>query len=187
MYESLEELQKNCTNCKQCKLSNTRKNVVFGVGNIEAKAMFIGEGPGADEDEQGVPFVGKAGQLMNKALEALEIKREEIYITNIVKCRPPGNRVPEQEEAEVCLNYLRNQVMLIKPQIIVLLGNTALKNIIDQGLSITRARGKWIDKKGIFYMPTYHPSALLRDESKKIDFYRDLKEVKTKLGVIISK
>lgn len=135
---------------------------------------------GADEDEQGIPFVGKAGKLMNEAFTALGIKREEVYIANIVKCRPPGNRVPVQEEAEACLDYLRNQVILLKPKIIVLLGSTALKNIIDKNLGITSARGKWIEKKGISYMPTYHPAALLRDESKKIDFYKDLKSVKDK-------
>lgn len=117
---------------------------------------------------------------MNEAFTALGIKREEVYIANIVKCRPPGNRVPVQEEAEACLDYLRNQVILLKPKIIVLLGSTALKNIIDKNLGITSARGKWIEKKGISYMPTYHPAALLRDESKKIDFYKDLKSVKDK-------
>ena len=139
--------------------------------------MFIGEGPGADEDREGIPFVGKAGQLMNKALEGLGIKREEIYIANIVKCRPPNNRDPQKDEAEACLDYLRNQVMLVKPEIIVLLGSTALKNILGEEYKITPSRGKWIEKNGIRYMPTWHPAALLRDESKKIEFWRDLKLV----------
>lgn len=150
----------------------------MGEGNINAKIMFIGEGPGADEDKQGVPFVGKAGQLMNKAFQALGINREEIYIANIVKCRPPSNRVPEEDEAQACLNYLRNQVVLIKPEIIVLLGSTALKNILGKEYGITAVRGKWMEKNGIKYMPTWHPAALLRDENKKIEFWQDLKELK---------
>ncbi len=157
-----------------------RTNVVFGVGNKNAKIMMIGEGPGADEDMQGKPFVGKAGQLMDKAFQALEISRENIYIANVVKCRPPQNRVPERDEAEACLNYLRNQVILVKPKIIVLLGSTALKNILGEEYGITASRGKWVEKKEILYMPTWHPAALLRDENKKIDFYRDLKEVAKK-------
>ena len=150
----------------------------MGEGNINAKIMFIGEGPGADEDKQGLPFVGKAGQLMNKAFQALGINREEIYIANIVKCRPPSNRVPEEDEAQACLNYLRNQVVLIKPEIIVLLGSTALKNILGKEYGITAVRGKWMEKNGIKYMPTWHPAALLRDENKKIEFWQDLKELK---------
>jgi len=129
----------------------------------------------------GEPFVGKAGQLMNKALEYLEINREDIYIANIVKCRPPNNRNPEPDEAEACLDYLRNQVMLVKPKIIVLLGSTALKNILGKEYGITSARGRWIEKKGIWYMPTWHPAALLRDENKKIEFWNDLKLVREKI------
>lgn len=151
--------------------------MVFGTGNKNADIMLIGEGPGADEDRQGIPFVGRAGQLMNKAFEGIGIDRSSVYIANIVKCRPPGNRVPENDEAEACLNYLRNQVILVKPKIIVLLGSTALKNICGKDYSITASRGKWIEKKGILYMPTWHPAALLRDENKKIEFWRDLKEV----------
>lgn len=177
MYQSLDELKEAINGCKKCKLCNNRKNIVLGTGNPNADIMFIGEGPGADEDEQGIPFVGKAGQLMNKAFEGLGINREDVYIANIVKCRPPGNRVPEKDEAMACMDYLRAQVMLVKPKIIVLLGNTALKNILGEDLSITKCRGKWIEKKSIKYMPTYHPAALLRDESKKIDFWEDLKEV----------
>ena len=177
MYDNWEELEQSIVNCNKCKLCTNRTNIVFGVGNKEANIMMIGEGPGADEDKQGEPFVGKAGQLMNKALAGLGIKREELYIANIVKCRPPSNRVPEQDEAEACLNYLRNQVILVKPKIIVLLGSTALKNILGKEYSITAMRGKWIEQKGIYYMPTWHPAALLRDENKKIEFWNDLKEV----------
>ncbi len=181
MYETWEELEASIKNCNKCKLCTERKNIVFGCGNKNANIMFIGEGPGADEDIQGEPFVGKAGQLMNKAFEALNIKREEVYIANIVKCRPPKNRNPEKDEVMACMDYLRNQVMLVKPKIIVLLGSTALKNILGEEYGITSARGKWIEKRGIWYMPTFHPAALLRDESKKIDFWRDLKLVKEKM------
>ena len=181
MYETLEELEKSIKDCNKCKLCSGRKNIVFGVGNENADIMFIGEGPGADEDDQGIPFVGKAGQLMNKAFEGLGLKRDEGYIANIVKCRPPQNRNPEKDEAEACINYLRNQVMIVKPKIIVLLGSVALKNILGEEYGITKARGNWIEKKGIWYMPTFHPAALLRDESKKIDFWKDLKNVKEKI------
>lgn len=185
MYQTWEELEASIQNCQKCKLYRTRRNIVFGEGNKEAKLMFIGEGPGADEDMQGFPFVGKAGQLMNKAFQGLEINRSEVYITNIVKCRPPANRVPEDEEAVACLDYLRNQVVLIKPKIIVLLGSTALKNILGKQYGITAARGKWIEQKGIWYMPTWHPAALLRDENKKIEFWKDLSEVIKKYQTII--
>lgn len=148
------------------------------LGNKHAEIMFIGEGPGADEDKEGIPFVGKAGKLMNQALAGLEIERESLYIANIVKCRPPGNRNPEADEAAACMDYLRNQVLLVKPKIIVLLGSVALKNILGEEYGITASRGKWIEKKGIQYMPTWHPAALLRDESKKIDFWMDLKKVR---------
>lgn len=177
MYDNWEELENSIANCKKCKLCQNRTNIVFGIGNKNADIMLIGEGPGADEDKQGIPFVGKAGQLMNKAFEGLGIDRGKVYIANIVKCRPPANRVPENDETEECLNYLRNQVILVKPKIIVLLGNTALKNILGKEYSITAVRGKWIEHKGILYMPTWHPAALLRDETKKIEFWKDLKQV----------
>lgn len=178
MYETLEELEKSIIGCNKCKLCNNRNNIVLGTGNKQARVMFIGEGPGADEDIQGIPFVGKAGKLMNQALKGIGIEREEIYIANIVKCRPPQNRNPEQDEINSCLDYLRAQVLLVKPEIIVLLGSVALKAILGKEYSITSSRGKWIEKKGIKYMPTFHPAALLRDETKKISFWKDLKEVK---------
>ena len=177
MYDNWEQLEETAKECKKCKLCQNRNNVVFGTGNRQASLMFIGEGPGADEDLQGTPFVGKAGKLMNMAFEAIGVKREEVYIANIVKCRPPGNRNPQDDEANACLDYLRNQVILVKPKIIVLLGSVALKNILGKEYGITASRGKWIERKGILYMPTWHPAALLRDESKKIDFIRDLQEV----------
>lgn len=177
MFETWEELENSIKNCNKCKLCKTRTNIVFGTGNKNADIMFVGEGPGADEDAQGEPFVGKAGKLMNMAFETLGIKREKVYIANVVKCRPPSNRNPEEDEAGACLNYLRNQVILVKPKIIVLLGSVALKNILGKEYGITASRGKWVEKKGIKYMPTWHPAALLRDENKKIDFIKDLKLV----------
>lgn len=185
MYQTWEELEQECNNCTKCKLCNNRHNVVIGTGNKKAKIMFIGEGPGADEDIQGIPFVGKAGKLMDKAFEGVGIKKEEIYIANIVKCRPPENRNPENDEIQACLDYLRNQVILIKPKIIVLLGKVALNSILGQQYSIITARGKWVEKKGILYMPTYQPEELLRDNSKKIDFWQDLKQAKKKYDEIV--
>lgn len=184
MYDNWEEIEAECKNCKKCKLCNNRTNVVIGVGNRNADLMFIGEGPGADEDREGVPFVGKAGKLMNKAFEGIGINREEVYIANVVKCRPPGNRNPEKDEADACLDYLRSQVILVQPKIVVLLGSVALKNILGEEYGITASRGKWIERKQIKYMPTWHPAALLRDENKKIDFWQDLKEVTRQLKVL---
>lgn len=177
MYDSLDELNEAIKKCKKCELCNNRIQAVCGVGNPNADIMFIGEGPGADEDKEGEPFVGKAGKLMNQAFIGLGITRENIYIANIVKCRPPQNRDPLKKEADACLDYLRNQVLLIKPKIIVLMGNIALKNILGEEYGISSSRGKWVEKKGIKYMPTFHPAALLRDESKKIDFWNDLNDV----------
>lgn len=181
MMNSWEELENSCKNCNKCKLAAGRTNVVIGTGNRNADIMFIGEGPGADEDAQGIPFVGKAGKLMNMAFAGLGIKREEVYIANVVKCRPPNNRNPEKDEADSCMGYLKTQIELIKPKVIVLLGNVALKNILGEEYGITKARGTWIEKDGIKYMPTFHPAALLRDETKKIFFWQDLKLAKQEL------
>lgn len=185
MFDTWEELEKSIIDCKKCKLCTGRTNIVFGTGNKEADLMFIGEGPGADEDREGEPFVGKAGKLMNMAFNGIGINREEVYIANIVKCRPPSNRNPEEDEARSCIDYLRNQVMLVKPKVIVLLGSVALKNILGNEYGITASRGNWVERKGILYMPTWHPAALLRDENKKIEFWKDLKQVKEKMENII--
>lgn len=134
----------------------------------------------------GEPFVGRAGKLMNMAFQAVGIKREEVYIANIVKCRPPNNRNPEEDECTACMDYLRNQVIIVKPEIIVLLGSVALKHILGQDFGITASRGKWVERKGIKYMPTWHPAALLRDETKKIDFINDLKLVTKELNDQVS-
>ncbi len=172
---NLYELENICMECQKCTLCINRKNVVFGEGPENAEIMFIGEGPGEQEDIQGRPFVGKAGQLLEKALAALGIDRKSVYIANIVKCRPPKNRVPSLDEASSCIQYLRWQVKLIKPKIIVLLGSTACKNIINPEFRITRERGNVIEKGYFKIIPTYHPAAVLRDESKKKYFWSDLK------------
>jgi uracil-DNA glycosylase len=179
-----EELKNQCQNCTKCSLNNKRTNVVIGRGNINAPMMLIGEGPGEQEDLQGQPFVGPAGKLLDLLLDALSIKKDDYYIANIVKCRPPGNRVPTDEEAEKCLPHLRQQVLLIKPKIIVCLGATAMKYIIDKNAKITQIRGRWIESKGFRLIPTFHPAALLRDESKKELMWDDFKRVKEMLQSI---
>lgn len=177
---SYNELYKVCRECKRCGLSSGRKNVVFGEGNVRAKIMFVGEGPGRDEDIQGRPFVGRAGQLLTRMIESIDLKRGDVYIANIVKCRPPNNRVPLPEEANECLPYLRNQVAIVRPKIIVCLGATAGTYIIDRNLRITRDRGVWTERKGFYLIGTYHPAALLRDESKKKDAWEDFKAIRDK-------
>lgn len=168
-----ETLEAACKNCAACGLSAGRTNVVFGVGNREAALMFVGEGPGEQEDLRGEPFVGPAGMLLNEYLTALGIPREDVYIANILKCRPPHNRDPEPEEEEACLPWLRRQTALIKPKIIVCLGRIAAKRIIDPDFKITKEHGIWYEKGSYRLLATYHPSALLRDPAKRADAYRD--------------
>ena len=144
--------------------------------------MFIGEGPGADEDLQGLAFVGAAGQLLTRMIAAMGLSREQVYICNVVKCRPPHNRAPTPEEADACLPFLRAQFSLVRPKVVVLLGATAARAILGEQTRITRDRGQWVEKKGVWFMPTYHPAALLRDESKKRDAWRDLRAVMAKLN-----
>jgi uracil-DNA glycosylase len=186
-----KQLYEECAECHKCSLGDNRTHMVFGEGNIKAKIMFIGEAPGADEDRTGKPFVGRAGQLLTKGLTALDLLRDrDYYICNICKCRPENNRTPVEEEANTCISYLRNQVALVKPRIIVSLGATSMKYIIGGDMSatgeiinewkITRDRGKWIERKGFLMMATFHPSAILRDESKKKIFWEDLKSIKGK-------
>lgn len=177
---SMEELKTYASDCGRCDLCNNRRNNVFGEGNEKAVIMFIGEGPGEEEDKTGRPFVGKAGQLLTKMIEAIELRREEVYIANIVKCRPPHNRVPFDEEADACLPFLRKQVALIRPKIIVCLGATSAKYIIDNNIRITRDRGEWHKKGDFLIIPTYHPSALLRDPDKKRDAWEDFKSIREK-------
>lgn len=173
-----DELKSFVYSCNRCRLSDGRKNIVFGEGNINAKLMFIGEGPGEEEDNTGRPFVGRAGMLLTKMIESIGLSREEVYIANIVKCRPPNNRVPFDDEAKVCINYLRKQVALINPKIIVCLGATAAKYVIDENIRITRDRGVWYRRGNYFIIATFHPAALLRDESKKKLAWEDLKKIK---------
>jgi uracil-DNA glycosylase len=178
---SWKELYDECSNCKKCSLGYNRTNMVFGEGNIKAPIMFIGEAPGADEDREGLPFVGKAGQLLTKGLTALDLNRgRDYYICNICKCRPENNRTPFEDEAEACLPYLRNQVALIRPKIIVCLGATAMKYVINREWKITRDRGTWIERRGFHMMATFHPAALFRDEAKKVLFWEDLKSLRAK-------
>jgi len=157
---------------------------VVGRGNIHAPVLLVGEGPGRQEDLEGLPFVGAAGKLLDLLLESLMFREEDYYIANIVKCRPPGNRAPFDEEAQKCLKFLRDQFRLIEPKIIVCLGATAAKYIVDKDIKISEARGQWVEKKGYWIMPTFHPAALLRDPSKKGPMFMDFKKVKQKLDVL---
>ena len=167
--------------CRLCPLCQGIRNKVPGQGDRHSPLMFIGEGPGQTEDEEGLAFVGAAGQLLTKMLEAIQLPRERVYICNIVKCRPPGNRIPTPEEAEACRIHLRNQTWLIRPKVIVLLGSTAAKNLLNPEIRITRERGRWTERKGVWMMPTYHPSALLRDPGKKPEAWEDMKSLRDKL------
>ncbi len=169
-----ERLLEATGSCIKCPLCQERKRIVFGDGTMDTKLFFVGEAPGAEEDEQGVPFVGKAGQLLTKIFEAAGIDRKEIFITNVVKCRPPGNRVPSIEEMLACEDFLRSQIALVNPSIIVCLGATPTKWILKTTESISRIRGKWFDWKGIKVMPMFHPSFLLRNQSKKKGSPREL-------------
>lgn len=174
MYNTLEEIEDQVRLCKKCKLCIERKDISFGIGNCNSKIMFIGEGL-CEEDSENQSLYGKSNKLMNQAFLGIGINKEEVYISNIVKCKTNSN--PTKVEISACMDFLRNQVMIIKPKIIVLLGNLALKNILGEEFDITKSRGKWVEKKGILYMPTYHPAALLMNERLKIDFWNDLKLV----------
>lgn len=175
---SLDLLEKEAIKCTACILGSKCQNVVFGEGNPNAKIVFCGEAPGGDEDRLGRPFVGKAGQLLDKMLAACGFERfEQIYILNVVKCRPSGNRIPTEEERKACRPILDAQLRLINPVIMVLLGACALQEIVNPNGRITKDRGKWVNKNGIFIMPTYHPAALLRNPNLKRDAWTDLKQV----------
>ena len=183
-----DALQSACLNCRNCELCNNRTNVVFGVGNQSTDIMFIGEGPGEQEDLQGEPFVGPAGKLLDDMMSIIDLNRTNSYIANIVKCRPPHNRDPFDTEQDACIGYLRNQVALIKPKIIVCLGRIAAKRIIDADFRITREHGQWVHKNGIWITAIYHPSALLRDVSKRPDTFEDLLSIRRKmqeLGIFV--
>ena len=181
MRVSWAQLLEEIESCDKCRLSECRSRVVPGEGNPRARLMFIGEGPGQVEDEEGLAFVGPAGQLLTRMLEAIQLPRDRVYICNVVKCRPPHNRIPTPEEAEACRIHLRMQTWLIRPKVIVLLGGTAAKNILDPEIRITRERGQWTERKGVWIMPTYHPSALLRDPDKKREAWEDMKSLRSRL------
>lgn len=176
-----EELERECGQCRRCGLSQTRHNVVFGVGPRDADVLFIGEGPGEQEDLQGEPFVGPAGKLLDDMLSIIDLSRENCYIANIVKCRPPKNRDPEAVEQEACIGFLRNQVALLKPKIIVCLGRIAATRLIDPNFRITRDHGSWICRNGIWISAIYHPSALLRDVTKRPETFEDLLALREKI------
>jgi DNA polymerase len=176
-WEALEHQCKHCTNCE---LSQTRTNVVFGVGPNDADIMFVGEGPGEQEDLQGEPFVGAAGKLLDDMLSIIDLGRHNCYIANIVKCRPPRNRDPKEEEQEACIDYLRNQVALIRPKIIVCLGRISAKKLIDPDFRITRQHGQWVCSNGVWMTAIYHPSALLRDLNKRPETFEDLLSIRDK-------
>ena len=181
------ELEKCCYSCTKCGLCETRNNVVFGVGPQDADVMFIGEGPGEQEDLKGEPFVGAAGMLLDDMLSIIDLSRENCYIANIVKCRPPHNRDPLETEQDACIEYLRNQVALMKPKIIICLGRIAAKKLIDPEYRITRQHGTWVQKGGVWMTAIYHPSALLRDVSKRPETFDDLLSIREKIREIGAK
>ena len=181
---SLDELRQLALACRNCPLAQGRHTVVFGEGNPEARLMFIGEGPGYQEDMQGRPFVGPAGQLLTKMIQAMQFTREEVYIANIVKCRPPNSRNPEPDEAFACIGYLKRQIELVQPEAIVLLGAVAVRFLLERPGGIMRLRGKWLGYNGIPVMPTFHPSYLLRDPSGKKLAWADLQMVMKMFGKV---
>ncbi len=180
---SLDELAAIASPCVRCRLAATRTQVVFGSGNPDADLMFIGEAPGRDEDLQGKPFVGRAGQLLTDIIKAMKLSREDVYIANVIKCRPPENRNPEPDELDACRPYIRRQIEFIKPKVIVTLGKFALQSLSGKSHSITAARGAWTEFAGVRVMPTYHPAYLLRNPAAKKDVWADMKKVMEELGI----
>lgn len=176
--DDVQQLKELCLQCRYCKLRGNCRGVVFGEGNQNADLMFVGEAPGADEDRLGRPFVGTAGQLLDKILATAGFTREEVYITNIAKCRPPGNRLPKREEADTCFPYLVRQIEIIQPRLIVCLGTLATQYLVHREAKVTLVRGQVFEKGGIKIIPTYHPAALLRDVSKKKPVWQDFKKIK---------
>jgi DNA polymerase len=179
---SLEAIREDIGECTRCKLHERRTKIVFGEGNPAARLVFVGEGPGADEDATGRPFVGRAGQLLDKIIAAIGLRREDVYITNIVKCRPPGNRAPERDEVATCEQFLFRQLALIRPRVIVALGSPAFQCLLRTRETITRARGQWRDWNGIKVLPTFHPAYLLRVPEKKREAWEDMKKVRDYLN-----
>jgi uracil-DNA glycosylase family 4 len=180
---ALKAIREDLGDCTRCRLHQGRKNLVFGVGNMNADIMFVGEGPGADEDAQGEPFVGRAGQLLNNMISAMGIQRADVYIANVVKCRPPGNRTPEKDECDTCSPFLMRQIEVIRPKVIVALGAVAAKNLLAINDSMANLRGRWYDFKGSKLAVTYHPAYLLRDPRQKKETWKDLQMVMKYLGM----
>ena len=180
--EAYEALLEEIASCKACRLCETRQNTVPGEGNTATRLMIIGEGPGAQEDELGRPFVGRAGQLLDKMLDAIEWRREQVYIANIVKCRPPENRAPKEDEVQACRGFLLRQIALINPEIILLMGATALNHMMGAQWRITKDRGKWMDLDGRAVLATFHPAYLLRDPRERPLSFEDLLMIKQRLG-----
>ena len=178
MPRTLEELREECQSCRRCGLCEERTNVVFGSGNPNAKIMFIGEAPGEREDLSGVPFVGRAGQLLDKFLEAIDLEREDVYIANMCKCRPPKNRDPKPEEQDMCIEYLREQVKIIRPALIVCLGRISAQRLISPDFKVTREHGTVFEKGGFKIMGTFHPAALLRNPNQKPEAFEDFQVIK---------
>ena len=177
----LDEFRQIVIACEKCRLSKSRTQVVYGVGNPNADLMFVGEAPGRDEDIQGEPFVGRAGQLLTDIIKAMHLTRDDVYIANVVKCRPPENRNPEQDELDACRPHIRRQVEIIQPRVIVTLGRFALQSLTEKAFAISDVRGKWLDYNGIRLMPTYHPAYLLRTPSAKKEVWEDMKKVMAEL------
>lgn len=180
--ELLAELEGIVSACTKCRLSKTRTQVVYGAGNPNADLMFIGEAPGRDEDLQGKPFVGRAGQLLTDIIKAMHLTRDDVYIANVIKCRPPENRNPEPDELEQCRPHIRRQVEIIHPKVIVTLGRFALQSLTEKAFSVSAARGQWLEWNGIKVMPTYHPAYLLRNPAAKKDVWADMKQVIAELA-----
>jgi DNA polymerase len=185
--ESLDDIRADIGDCTRCKLCEGRTNIVFGVGNPNADIMFIGEGPGRDEDLQGEPFVGRAGQLLTRIIQAMGLERKDVYIANIVKCRPPNNRNPEADEMATCSPFLYRQIAAIKPKVLIGLGNIAIQTLLQTKTGITRLRGQFHEVAGIPLMPTFHPAFLLRNANKKKEVWEDVQKVMEKLGMNVPK
>ena len=189
MSAEWQELMARCRDCRACPLGESRKNSVFGTGDVSASLMFVGEAPGEQEDNTGIPFVGAAGKLLDRYLYAVDLPRDKVYIANILKCRPPHNRDPEEGEQDACIGYLREQFRLIRPRVVVCLGRIAAMRLIRPDYRITREHGQWVQKGGVWMTAVYHPSALLRDLSKREDMLRDMWSIRQKLeelGVAIA-
>jgi DNA polymerase len=190
-YADIEDLRQHCSQCYRCRLSQSRTHVVAGEGNPQASVMIVGEGPGQVEDETGRPFVGRSGELLNKILASVNLSREQdVFICNIVKCRPPENRTPATDEAEACKGYLLEQIRLVEPKIILLTGATALKGLLGIKQGITKVRGQWIEQDGRWYMPIFHPAYLLRNQSRekgspKWLMWQDMQTVRAKLNELL--